>query len=270
MPNISTNSPDGSPSQKMALFRGKRAAGTTAIKTYASLANNQTLTLLENVAGVPTLVTFEVEKVASGWTPTGGAVVVIDITAATDSATAWAAIVAFLNARPNAAYVFTASASGYTFVAKQAGSQWNGLATGTAVNTSGTNAITTTGLDARSAAPNAIRWLDGVARGVIPPFVAGAASIAPGTDGASGYVLDSYVTLTAPAALTLASTGTPVVGNKLILCMSLALGQTLSIVNGPLANTIASFPAALTRPRGAVINWDGFNFSLVGYIEGEI
>lgn len=118
-------------------------------------------------------------------------------------------------------------------------------------------------------APNALRWLDGVSRGVVPPFVAGAASIAPGTDGASGFVIDSYITLSAPSALTLASTGTPVVGNKLILCMALSLGNTLSIVNGPLANTIASFPAALTRPRGAVINWDGFNFSLVGYIEGE-
>lgn len=139
-------SPDGTPTQQQILFQGQRAAVTIAIKTYANLANNQTLTLLENVAGVPTLVTFEVQKDGS-FTPTGGAVVPIDLTGATDSATAWAAIVAFLNARPNAAYVWAinGTSDGLVGTAKSPGEDFNIPPTGTCL--SGNGSVTTNGTE---------------------------------------------------------------------------------------------------------------------------
>lgn len=170
------NIPQGliSTAQEELLGQGQRAAGSTAVKTYASLANNQTLALLENVAGAPTLVTFEMQMDGS-FTPTGGSVVPLDLTDATDDATAWAKLCTLLNARPNAAYVFSPSASGFTFVAKLPGSPYNVLPTGTVINTSGTNAITIYGKSeiagaGREAAKYKIRFSD-------PGFVTSGTSI---------------------------------------------------------------------------------------------
>jgi hypothetical protein len=106
------------------------------------------------------------------------------------------------------------------------------------------------------------------ATGTVPAFVANAATIAPGTDLASRYAIESARTLAAAAALTISTAGTPVVGNKIIACYALALGYVLSVVNGgPLANTLGAFPASLTKPRGIVVYWDGTNYKFNGYVE---
>ena len=103
--------------------------------------------------------------------------------------------------------------------------------------------------------------------GVVGAFTAGAASIAPGTDQASRYPIAAARTLSQASALTLATTNSPVVGNKLIACYALALGYVLSIVNGgPLANTLATFGATLPKPQGVVVYWDGTNYKFNGYV----
>ena len=103
--------------------------------------------------------------------------------------------------------------------------------------------------------------------GVVGTFTAGAASIAPGTDQVSRYPIAAARTLSQASALTLATTGTPVVGNKIIACYALALGYTLSIVNGgPLANTLATFGATLPKPQGVIVYWDGTNYIFNGYV----
>jgi len=112
---------------------------------------------------------------------------------------------------------------------------------------------------------------DKISTGTIPAFVANAATIAPGTDRASRYALASSVTLAAASALTVATTGTPSVGNKLIMVYALALGYTLSIVNGgPAAGTVATFGATLSGPSGVVLYWDGTNYVFSSYIEGAV
>ena len=109
--------------------------------------------------------------------------------------------------------------------------------------------------------------LDVPASGVVGAFTAGAASIAPGTDKASRYPIAAARTLSQASALTLATTGSPVVGNKIIACYALALGYVLSIVNGgPLANTLATFGATLPNPLGVVVYWDGTNYKFNGYV----
>jgi hypothetical protein len=103
--------------------------------------------------------------------------------------------------------------------------------------------------------------------GVVGAFTAGAASIAPGTDQVSRYPIAAARTLSQASALTLATTGTPVVGNKIIACYALSLGYPLSIVNGgPLANTLATFTATLTKPQGVIVYWDGTNYIFNGYV----
>jgi hypothetical protein len=105
------------------------------------------------------------------------------------------------------------------------------------------------------------------ASGVVGTFTAGAASIAPGTDHASRYPIAAARTLSQASALTLATTGSPVVGNKIIACYALSLGYVLSIVNGgPLANTLATFGATLPNPLGVVVYWDGTNYKFNGYV----
>ena len=109
--------------------------------------------------------------------------------------------------------------------------------------------------------------LDVPASGVVGTFTAGAASIAPGTDHASRYPIAAARTLSQASALTLATTGSPVVGNKIIACYALSLGYVLSIVNGgPLANTLATFGATLPNPLGVVVYWDGTNYKFNGYV----
>jgi hypothetical protein len=105
------------------------------------------------------------------------------------------------------------------------------------------------------------------AQGTVPAFVTGAASIAPGTDKASQYNIEPSRILAQASALTIASTGTPVIGPKLIACYALALGYTLSIVNGPGANTIGTFASTLTKPSGLIVKWDGTDYRFVGYVE---
>ena len=109
--------------------------------------------------------------------------------------------------------------------------------------------------------------VDVPASGVVGTFTAGAASIAPGTNKASRYPIAAARTLSQASALTLATTGSPVVGNKIIACYALSLGYVLSIVNGgPLANTLATFGATLPNPLGVVAYWDGTNYKFNGYV----
>jgi hypothetical protein len=132
--------------------------------------------------------------------------------------------------------------------------------------------VTTDNAGAMSAADKAkADTQDKISTGTVPAFVANAATIAPGTDRASRYALASTVTLAAASALTVATTGTPSVGNKLIMVYALALGYTLSIVNGgPAAGTVATFGATLTGPKGVVLYWDGTNYVFSSYIEGAV
>ena len=114
---------------------------------------------------------------------------------------------------------------------------------------------------------NVAAGVDVPASGVVGTFTAGAASIAPGTDHASRYPIAAARTLSQASALTLATTGSPVVGNKIIACYALSLGYVLSIVNGgPLANTLATFGATLPNPLGVVVYWDGTNYKFNGYV----
>jgi hypothetical protein len=104
----------------------------------------------------------------------------------------------------------------------------------------------------------------------VPAFVANAASVAPGTDVASAYLIESTRTLDAGAALTIATTGSPRQGNKYVVCNALALGFAISIVNGgTAAGTIATIPASLTKPLAVALWFDGTNYFFNGYIEGE-
>jgi hypothetical protein len=168
-------------------------------------------------------------------------------------------------------------------VTKLNGTSLAGLGTGLLKNTTGTGVpsiatgsdlplATTDAPGAQSAADKAkADTQDKISTGTIPAFVANAATIAPGTDRASRYALASSVTLAAASALTVATTGTPSVGNKLIMVYALALGYTLSIVNGgPAAGTVATFGATLSGPKGVVLYWDGTNYGFSSYIEGAV
>lgn len=125
-------------------------------------------------------------------------------------------------------------------------------------------------IDARPITPAILAALDIPATGATPTFSGGAATVAPGTDKAVRYVLPASATLTQASTLTLATTGSPVVGNKLIMCLALSLGYTLSIVNGgPLGGTLATIPASITRPRGVMLWFDGTNYTFNGYVEGN-
>lgn len=105
------------------------------------------------------------------------------------------------------------------------------------------------------------------ASGVVPAFVAGAASIAPGTDELCEYVLTEDRTLAAASVLTLTTTGTPVLGDKMISCYALALGYALSVANGGgTPATIGTIPASLTKPLALVVRWDGTDFTFGQYI----
>ena len=118
---------------------------------------------------------------------------------------------------------------------------------------------------------NKLAAVDNPKTGVVPAFAAGAASVAPGTDNAIRYVVEATRTLAQASAITLATTGAPVVGNKLVLCKALALGYPLAVVNGgPLAGTVATIEASLTVPKGAMLWWDGTNYSFNGYVHTEV
>lgn len=110
--------------------------------------------------------------------------------------------------------------------------------------------------------------VDLLATTAVPAFVANAASIAPGTDKSSEYTIEAARTLLAAATLTVATTNTPVQGNKYINCHALALGYAISIVNGgAAAGTIATFTASLTKGRGVALWFDGTNYFFNGYYE---
>ena len=108
--------------------------------------------------------------------------------------------------------------------------------------------------------------IDTLASGTVPAFVANAASIAPGTDLASAYAIESTRTVAAASALTLATTGlTSRACDVFLTCKALALGYVVSVVNGgPAAGTISTFAASLTKPEVMKVWWDGTNFIFNG------
>jgi hypothetical protein len=133
-----------------------------------------------------------------------------------------------------------------------------------------TTALTPTGnsLYVSAAEKAKIDATDLLATSAVPAFVANVASIAPGTDNSSEYIIESARALAAAATLTIATTGTPVQGNKYINCHALTLGYVISIVNGgAAAGTIATFPASLTKGRGVALWFDGTNYFFNGYYE---
>ena len=95
--------------------------------------------------------------------------------------------------------------------------------------------------------------------------MAGAATIYPGNDKASEYTVEAARTLSQASTLTVDPTNA-IQGFYLIVCRAPALGYVLTIANGgPLGGNIASFNNYLAVPRGAVLYFDGTNFSLDGY-----
>lgn len=99
---------------------------------------------------------------------------------------------------------------------------------------------------------------------VVPAFVAGAASVSPGTDKVSEYVIGESVSLLVPSTLTIADADSPPIGNYLISCYSLSLGSTLTIAGSPGGN-LGTIAASLTIPRGLMAWFDGTNFIFNGY-----
>jgi len=108
---------------------------------------------------------------------------------------------------------------------------------------------------------------DYLASGTIPAFVANAATIAPGTDKAAYYPIESTRTLAAASTLTLATTGSPPIGNYQIACHALALGYALTIANGGAAggNLGSDFAASMTRAQIMHVWYDGTNWIFNGY-----
>lgn len=80
----------------------------------------------------------------SAWTPAGGAVVVMDFVGDTTLADVIADTVSILNARPNRAYLWVATAGGLTAASLNYGSTWSRATSGTMTTA---NAITTYGAD---------------------------------------------------------------------------------------------------------------------------
>jgi hypothetical protein len=108
------------------------------------------------------------------------------------------------------------------------------------------------------------------ASGTVPAFVANAASIAPGTDLATDYRIESTRTLTAAANLTLLTTDSPPIGQYSIACEALALEFAITVTNGgPAGGTVpatgAAFAASYTRGRVMHVWFDGVNFIFDGY-----
>lgn len=130
MSNVSTNSPDGSPTQKMLLFRGQRAVQTVPLLAYASLAAGQTI--IDNVAGVT--YTLVADDLAGGTLPL-----------------ATVAIAARINGLGTSAFTWVATATGFTITAKTPDSAHNTLITGTAL--ASVSVISTVGTD-----PIASQW----------------------------------------------------------------------------------------------------------------
>lgn len=89
----------------------------------------------------------------------------------------------------------------------------------------------------------------------VPAFVAGAASIAPGTDKVSRYYLAADRTLAVPSTLTILTTDMPTGLNVLIVCMSPTLGNTLTISNG--TDTLGAFTSPLAVPLIISVYYDG-------------
>ncbi len=108
---------------------------------------------------------------------------------------------------------------------------------------------------------------DYLASGTVPAFVANAASIAPGTDKASYYPIEAARTLPAGAALTVATTGSPPVGNLQVACKARSLGFVMTVVNGgPAGGNLGSgFAASLTRACIMHLWFDGTNYIFNGY-----
>jgi hypothetical protein len=98
---------------------------------------------------------------------------------------------------------------------------------------------------------------------VVPNFTAGAASVAPGTDKVSEYVIGESVKLSVGSTLTLTNTDSPPTGNYLVSCYSLSLGNTLTIAGSPGGNlgTIAESDC----PIGLMAWFDGTKYIFNGY-----
>ena len=243
------------PAQMDILANGAKSTIAVTMNAFGTWADGQTIVL-------PTIGSHTLKVTTTGD---------IDIVGLGEAA-AKAAIAAYLTAHAGATCAVTVvgTSATMTVTALAYGTTLNGsVVSGTMLAASGTMAAGANPISAaKEAALDAVAaGVDVPASGVVGTFTAGAASIAPGTDHASRYPIAAARTLSQASALTLATTGSPVVGNKIIACYALSLGYVLSIVNGgPLANTLATFGATLPNPLGVVVYWDGTNYKFNGYV----
>jgi len=232
---------------------GVAATVSATLIAFSSFADGQTIS-------VPGVAATTIKKTSTG---------TIDVSGAANIAAAAAIIGAYMQAHSGSLVTYVGTVGQVmTFQANSVGVDINGglvsgtLLTGSGAMSGGARTYATQATDSAA--------VDVPASGAaVAAFPSNAASIAPGTDNAIRYVVPAGTTLAANSTLTLATTGSPVVGNKLVMCYALNLGDSISIVNGgPSAGTIATIPASLSAPLGAVIYFDGTNYSLTGYIVG--
>jgi hypothetical protein len=88
-----------------------------------------------------------------------------------------------------------------------------------------------------------------------PAFTAGAASLAMGTSKVTECVVESTRTLTQASALTIPVTDMVAGQLYAVSCYALALGYALTVVSATV--TLATFEAALTKPKMHVFFFDG-------------
>lgn len=125
------------PATKTLLETGVPCIQTIQFAAKASYSNNQTF----SVGGID----YEYEVVTSGWSPTGGAVVAIDIHACTDAQSVSVAVAAAVNAQAGSTVTANTPVAGLlTVTAKTPGSAGNVLASGTGAITA---TITQYGVD---------------------------------------------------------------------------------------------------------------------------
>jgi hypothetical protein len=114
-----------------------------------------------------------------------------------------------------------------------------------------------------SAVKSVIDNSDEIASFAVPAFVAGAATIAPGTAKASRYYIAADRTLASGSVLTIVSTDMPTPFNFVIACYALALGNTLTVSYG--SDILGIFEASMTAPKDLVLLFDGAKVVSNGY-----
>jgi hypothetical protein len=104
---------------------------------------------------------------------------------------------------------------------------------------------------------------DDLASAAVPEFVAGAASITPGTAKVSRYYIAAGRTLAAPSTLSVLTTDMPTPFNLVIACRAQGLGETLTVSYG--TDILGTFETTMTAPKSLVLFFDGTKIVSNGY-----